>query len=436
MHSDDVVISVRGLSKAYRLFDHPGDRIKQFFSFGLNRCHREFNALDDVSFDIRRGETVGIVGRNGSGKSTLLQLICGILKPTGGSVAVNGRISALLELGSGFNPEFTGRENVYFQGVLMGYTKAEMDDRFDAIAAFADIGEFIDHPVRTYSSGMYVRLAFAVHAMSDPDILIIDEALGVGDLFFQQKCLSHIRSLCDNGTTLLFVSHDTRTVRDFCGRALYLRSGRLMFSGDTPTALRSYFSEYGTPGNYQVRPNDAREGFQAVVSGDLPSHAVWTASPGTRGDRGARLVAVTVSDQNGSHGTSFRLGSVMKIRVHYLPSPDLQTHVNVELSNRYKQVVTSLGSSRLRLLPPRAQPGESLVFEMNLTLNLEAGEYAVVVTLGHPTAANRGESLDTSDPIGPIVVHWDYENDPVPFFGICGLPVSGLFEAPPRGEKE
>ena len=162
----DVVISARNLSKAYRLFGHPGDRIRQFLSLGLRQYHREFAALKGVSFDIKRGETVGIIGRNGSGKSTLLQMICGILKPTAGSIEVSGRISALLELGAGFNPEFTGRENVYFQGALMGFTKAQMDARFDEIAAFADIGEFIDQPVRTYSSGMFVRLAFAamIHA--------------------------------------------------------------------------------------------------------------------------------------------------------------------------------------------------------------------------------------------------------------------------------
>lgn len=151
--SPDVVISARGLSKSYRLFGHPGDRVKQFLSFGLKRYHREFTALRDVSFDIRKGETIGIIGRNGSGKSTLLQLVCGILKPTSGTVRVNGRVAALLELGAGFNPEFTGRENVYFQGALMGFTQTQIEERFDAIAAFAEIGEFIDQPVRTYSSG-------------------------------------------------------------------------------------------------------------------------------------------------------------------------------------------------------------------------------------------------------------------------------------------
>ena len=243
MPSDDIVISARNLTKAYRLFGHPGDRIKQFLSLGLRRYHREFTALTDVSFEIRRGETIGIIGRNGSGKSTLLQLVCGILKPTSGSIRADGRISALLELGAGFNPEFTGRENVYFQGAIMGLDKAVMDARFDAIAGFADIGEFIDQPVRTYSSGMFVRLAFAVASSAKPDILVIDEALAVGDFAFRTKCHKRIRDLTDDGTTLLFVSHVLQTVKATCRRALYLDQGSLKADSDAGQACDLYFTD-------------------------------------------------------------------------------------------------------------------------------------------------------------------------------------------------
>lgn len=218
----DVAISVKNLTKTYRIFGHPGDRIKQALSFGRARFHREYTALQDVSFEIKKGETVGIIGRNGSGKSTLLQLICGILKPTSGSVEVNGRISALLELGAGFNPEFTGRENVYFQGAVLGFSRYQMDERIDDIIAFADIGEFIDEPVRTYSSGMFVRLAFAVIAYADADILIIDEALAVGDVFFQQKCMRYLRNFQNKKGTILFVSHDTGAVVGLCEQAILL----------------------------------------------------------------------------------------------------------------------------------------------------------------------------------------------------------------------
>lgn len=233
----DVVISARGLSKSYRLFGHPGDRVKQFLSLGLKRYHREFTALRDVSFDVRRGEMLGIIGRNGSGKSTLLQLICGILKPTSGSVVVNGRISALLELGAGFNPEFTGRENVYFQGAVLGLPRKLIDARFPDIAAFADIGEFIDQPVRTYSSGMFLRLAFAVAVNVDPEILVVDEALAVGDAGFRARCFRRIGELRNGGCTILFVSHDMEQIARLCGRVILLDEGEQLLGGQSETVV-------------------------------------------------------------------------------------------------------------------------------------------------------------------------------------------------------
>lgn len=223
MPTNDLAVSVRNLTKTYRLFGHPGDRIKQFLSLGFRKYHQEFIALRDVSFDIKKGETVGIIGRNGSGKSTLLQLICGILKPTSGTVQVNGQVSALLELGAGFNPEFTGRENIYFQGAIIGLSKEEMDKRFDDIAAFAGIGEFIDQPVRIYSSGMFVRLAFAVAINVEPDILVVDEALAVGDAAFQRKCYRKMENMTLRKTTLIFVSHDIESVRRLCQKAIFLQ---------------------------------------------------------------------------------------------------------------------------------------------------------------------------------------------------------------------
>ena len=240
MHSD-VAISVKNLSKTYRIFGHPGDRIKQALTLGRVRFHKEFTALQDVSFEIKKGETVGIIGRNGSGKSTLLQLICGILKPTAGTVQVNGRISALLELGAGFNPEFTGRENVYFQGAVMGIPKEEMARRFDEIAAFADIGEFIDQPVRTYSSGMFVRLAFAVATSVDAEIILIDEAIAVGDIAFQSRCFSRIRQLKNKGITFLLVSHSMAQILSNANSALLLDSGSvLMLDRNVGSVVAAY----------------------------------------------------------------------------------------------------------------------------------------------------------------------------------------------------
>lgn len=218
----DVVVRVQGLGKSYRIFAHPTDRIKQALSLGRRKFHTEFQALRNISFDIQKGEAIGIIGRNGSGKSTLLQLLCGVLKPSAGQIQVQGRVCALLELGSGFNPEFTGRENVYFQGAVTGFSREQVDARMERILAFADIGAFIDQPVRTYSSGMFVRLAFAVIAFSDADIFVIDEALAVGDIFFQQKCMRFLREFKSQGGTILFVSHDTTTVLTLCDRAILM----------------------------------------------------------------------------------------------------------------------------------------------------------------------------------------------------------------------
>jgi len=217
--SSEIVLKVENIGKRYEIYEVPHHRLLQTLLRGRKQFYKEFWALRDVSFEVKKGECLGIIGRNGCGKSTLLQIIAGTLAPTTGSVSVNGKIAALLELGSGFNPEFTGRENVYMNGAIMGLSKAEMDQKFDEIAAFADIGEFIDQPVKIYSSGMYVRLAFAAAINVDPDILIIDEALSVGDELFQRKCFSRIEAIKSSGATILFVSHSGGTIVELCDRA-------------------------------------------------------------------------------------------------------------------------------------------------------------------------------------------------------------------------
>lgn len=249
--SSEISIKVENLSKCYQIYEQPRDRLKQFLMPHLQRAagqspkqyFREFWALKDVSFEVRKGETVGIIGRNGSGKSTLLQMICGTLQPTSGSVRTFGRIAALLELGSGFNPEFSGRENVYMNAGILGLSKTEIDARYDAILEFAEIGEFIEQPVKTYSSGMYVRLAFAVIANVDADILIIDEALAVGDIFFTQKCMRFLAEFKKRGT-ILFVTHDTNSVMSLCERAVWLQAGGRKAYSDSKSVCQSYLAEY------------------------------------------------------------------------------------------------------------------------------------------------------------------------------------------------
>lgn len=229
--SSDAAITVENLSKCYQIYNKPGDRLKQMIMRGHRSYYKEFWALRDVSFTIGRGETVGIVGQNGCGKSTLLQMVCGTLNPTAGKCQTRGRIAALLELGSGFNPEFTGRENVYMNGSVLGLTSAEIDSRFADIADFANIGDFIEQPVKTYSSGMMVRLAFAVAINVDPEILIVDEALAVGDELFQRKCFSRLEEIRRNGATILFVSHAVGVVVELCDRAILLDRGEKLTEG-------------------------------------------------------------------------------------------------------------------------------------------------------------------------------------------------------------
>uniref|UniRef100_UPI00333EC624 ABC transporter ATP-binding protein n=1 Tax=Castellaniella defragrans TaxID=75697 RepID=UPI00333EC624 len=235
----DIAIRVEGLGKAYPIFDKPRDRLLQMFLRGKKALFHEFWALRDVSFTVLKGETVGIIGRNGSGKSTLLQMICGTLNPTLGHITVNGKVAALLELGAGFNPEFTGRENVYMAASLYGLSTEQVDARFNKIAMFADIGEHLDHPVKTYSSGMYVRLAFAVIAHVDADILVIDEALAVGDAVFTQKCMRFIREFQKSGT-LLFVSHDMGSVLNLCKSAIWLGNGKIVRMGESKAISEAY----------------------------------------------------------------------------------------------------------------------------------------------------------------------------------------------------
>ncbi|MBE0598084.1 MAG: ABC transporter ATP-binding protein [Desulfuromonadales bacterium] len=254
--SSEPAIQVSGLSKCYHLYETPRDRLKEVIIPKLHRAishvapsltgssvpryFREFWAIRGITFEVGKGETVGIIGRNGSGKSTLLQIICGTLTPTAGKVDVDGRIAALLELGAGFNPEFTGRENAFLNAAILGLDRAEIEARFPEIERFAELGEFIDRPVKTYSSGMYVRLAFSVAVNVDPKLLIVDEALSVGDIRFQAKCMNTIRRLREQGTTILFVSHDIGAVRTLCDRAIWLDQGQVRLAGDVFRVTSEY----------------------------------------------------------------------------------------------------------------------------------------------------------------------------------------------------
>ncbi len=453
MSGDDIAIKVSNFSKCYQIYNQPNDRLKQFIVPKLCRLipalkrlfptprplaslsplpifYKDFWALKDVSFEIKKGETFGIIGRNGSGKSTLLQMICGTLSPTSGTVETKGRIAALLELGSGFNPEFTGRENIYINGAVLGLTKEEIDARLDNIIAFADIGDFIEQPVKTYSSGMSVRLAFAVQTQLDPDILIIDEALSVGDFFFQQKCFSYIRGLCAKGLTLIFVSHDMGTLRDICSRGIYLRQGDLMLEGNISDVISKYLGDghaSRTPTNLEATSASSDLPKPIANLTDILSKALWR-NENQSVDMEGKLLAVAVCDKNGDANVVFRIGDTAVITVAYVSKLSSECHAGISILNKFNQVVTVTGSYFAHSLLPKVESGfdafRIVVCELHITLLVEAGQYSLEVSSGPTTVPNQGIVRDKVSAIGPITVNWDYEHEPAPFLGQVGLPVN------------
>ncbi|MCX5690586.1 MAG: ABC transporter ATP-binding protein [Planctomycetota bacterium] len=328
----DVVIRIENAGKCYHMYDHPSDRLKQAVMRWKRNYYREFWAVRGVSLEVRRGEAIGIVGRNGSGKSTLLQLIAGTLTPTEGSAQVAGRIAALLELGSGFNPDFTGRENVFLNGAILGLSQREIHDRFDAIAGFADIGAFIDQPVKTYSSGMLVRLAFAVQVQVEPDVLIIDEALAVGDALFQKRCFQRLEELRNSGVTLLFVSHNQESVRTLTSRALLLHQGRvraLGASGEVILEYRRLLHEAETA--WGANQGKGRSG-PAQLAATTGTAKPKTARPGelSFGSYEAHVDHVRIFDEAGKSASVFKPGELVRIRVACTINSDL-TNLNIGL---------------------------------------------------------------------------------------------------------
>lgn len=422
-------IRLDGVSKCYRIYRNPQDRFKQAL---LDRFHlaarrtgpraalyREHWALRDVSFELQPGEAVGILGRNGAGKSTLLQLIAGTLEPTSGSVRTHGRITALLELGSGFNPEFTGRENVYLNAQILGLSRQDAEARFDGIAAFADIGDFIDQPVKTYSSGMMMRLAFAVQTAVDPKILIVDEALSVGDMFFQAKCMARIRKLVDDGVTLLFVSHDVGAVRQLCGRAVLLAEGAVTAIGPTRTVADEYVKRQLEDRNRasQARlgpvPPDAARGMPPPVAPEAtPPRPVPVAGDGRgggdpdpdpdlmfgaetfrlradgarTGNRRATVLNVQML-RDGQHGVEFDFDDLVEIRVLVRFGSDTgNLNVAVKVRTLQGTDVIFLDTRLQGRFGQTYRANGTYLFAWQVRLPLMHGNYAVSVGLASPPA--------------------------------------------------
>lgn len=352
--SSEIAIKVENLSKCYHIYDRPRDRLLQMLSRGRRQYFREFWSLKEVSFEIKKGEAVGIIGRNGSGKSTLLQMICGTLSPTDGAINVQGRVAALLELGAGFNTEFTGRENILLNAAILGFSSEEISTKMAQIVAFSELGDFLDQPVKTYSSGMYVRLAFSIAIHVDPAVLIVDEALAVGDARFQAKCMRRIKDIKDQGTSILFVSHDVVSVRSLCDRAIWLDKGKVVDQGDvfpvtgrymefmlmdaqadesalgdkTPFLQKSYALN-GGPKTQGGEESSSVVSMEKIPGIDLDARPVthWGSHKGI-------ILSAAVCDAQGNRKETFSLGDVVLVVV------DL--HIPHEIQRDYLSIAISI----------------------------------------------------------------------------------------------
>jgi lipopolysaccharide transport system ATP-binding protein len=393
MSSNEFAIKISNLSKCYEVYSRPADRLKQFIYPAVKRLlgrnpnnyYREFWALKDVSFDVRRGEAVGIVGRNGAGKSTLLQLIAGTLAPTSGDVQVNGRVAALLELGSGFNPEFTGRENVYLNASILGLSAQEVDKRFEEIASFADIGDFIDQPLSTYSSGMMMRLAFAVNTCVSPDILIVDEALGVGDAPFQAKCFKRLRELSANGTSLLFVSHDIEIVRSLCSRALWLKKGVPENWGEAKEVTKGYERYCWEEQGVTLKSSEVKQNAQG--SDDEPKVHKTPVSKNNAKTSAASIIgtgSVTINkfllkNSRGEFINKFNYNDNVEFIYYITLNEDIKSDfvVGIRLKDIKGNFVLSINDAyNINIL--NGKKGERFKIKTSANLNLCAGYYSIL----------------------------------------------------------
>jgi lipopolysaccharide transport system ATP-binding protein len=402
--SSDVVIQAQSLGKAYNMYRKPMHRLLQMLCRGRKQFYSQYWALEDVSIDIRRGETIGVIGRNGSGKSTFLQLVCGTLTPTVGSVQVKGRIAALLELGAGFNPEFTGRDNVFLSASILGLSQEQIAERYDKIEEFAGIGDFIDQPVKVYSSGMYARLAFAVAAHVDADILIIDEILAVGDAAFTQKCMRFIRQFKEHGT-ILFVSHDASSIVNLCDRCLWLENGAVRQIGDTKEVCHSYQAaiegEKHTSADFKIGGLRRRSAVEMASEIDHRKEILDNSSAKTElkvfdfdpeapwfGKRGASIINVAILSESGARLPVLEGGEIVKLQII------AEAHEAIELPILGFYICDKLGqhlfgdNTYITYMdkPRSVGPGEQLVATFTFRMPyLCRGEYSVcaAVAEGH-----------------------------------------------------
>jgi lipopolysaccharide transport system ATP-binding protein len=434
MLNRNTVIHAHRLEKRYRLYATPTDRLLAGLLPARRQPPDDVVALKPLSFRIRRGETVGIVGRNGSGKSTLLQLICGTLQPSGGSVEVSGRIGALLELGSGFNPDFTGLENIFLNGAILGLSQQEIDQRLDAILSFADIGSFVERPVRTYSSGMALRLAFAVQACIDPEILVIDEALAVGDETFQKKCFNRLSELKEKGTSILFVTHSCPSIVQHCDRALLLDRGQARWFGEPEVTTTLYQRLTSSSDNQwsrkqielglrltKARKNRARQstGETENEASSSRSYLDPTLKPETTQiypSLGMRIESISCLDKDNQPANNIRAGEALKLIFNYFSEEDFaDVRFTCHIANAQGVRITGLAHPSISSFTPFIKGGTEFTIEYSISGNLQPGTYFV----GGGISAKAKEALihRVVDMISIRVLECPYRFS----FGLCNL---------------
>lgn len=377
-------IKIENLTKKYNIYGKKRDILKELFDPRRRVYHREFWALGGITCTISKGETVGIIGKNGAGKSTLLKIITGVLSPTGGTVSIEGRISSLLELGAGFNPEYTGIENIYLQGIISGFSREEMEEKASSILQFADIGDFIHQKVKHYSSGMYARLAFAVAINTDPDILIVDEALSVGDMRFQQKCYRKFTELQNSGKTILFVTHDIAMIKNYCSRALWISDGKIVDDGNPEDVCKRYAAQM----SYDMAPECAKTTDKRVTEGGSDLHWISTEHAESFGERGAEIVAVALyHSQSGESGIGYRYGDWMTLEVivqayQHIDSPG----IGVIFKDRIGNQIFGIGNYIYDVcFEPLAENSKNRIRVEFALPPIQNGEYSVSIALSEGT---------------------------------------------------
>ena len=379
------------VSKRYAIYETPADRLTELATFGAASRHRDFHALTDLTFSVGRGEVFCIIGENGSGKSTALQLIAGIFAPTAGEVRVFGRVAALLELGSGFNPEFTGRENVYMNGAILGLSEKELDQRYASIEAFAGIGDFIRQPVRTYSSGMTVRLAFSVAIHMDPEILVVDEALAVGDAYFRQRCMRRINEMRDRGVTIIFVSHSVADVRSLGDRALWLSHGRAMAMGDSGEVVAQYLESVA--GGERNTPETRAATSRAVAAADSIPNIDHRA-----GDGGAAILGIAVLDEFGDPLHLMIPRSKILVRISARARRDLErADIGVRLRNHLGLDFAATSAAREGHSPGFVKAGETITADFHFEIpELYPGAFSFSPWISDAAANTLCDAIDNA----------------------------------------